>query len=219
MALTLFAAGIAMAFFFWRTTGSPVRMPYQVNRATYGIAPYFIWQSPNLQQVYRHAVMRDYYVNDELAVYQRMRSIGGFVRETAIKLLVIWAFYVGPVLTIPIFTLPWILHDRRIRWLLLAGAVSLAGTAACQLLHSSLYSHDHRRFRRAYCARNETPVRVASRGRASWKSSCACDGRDLCFAGRFACRDLRDARRRIAPQMGLERARVLSNLRHCRRSS
>ena len=33
-----------MAYFFWRTTGSPVRMPYQVNRATYGIAPYFIWQ-------------------------------------------------------------------------------------------------------------------------------------------------------------------------------
>jgi hypothetical protein len=129
VALTLFAAGIGMAYFFWRTTGSPVRMPYQVNRATYGIAPYFIWQSPNLQQVYRHAVIRDYYVNDELGVYQRMRSIGGFVRETAIKLLVTWGFYIGPVLTIPIFTLPWILRDHRIRWLVLTGAVSFTGTA------------------------------------------------------------------------------------------
>ena len=129
VALTLFAAGIGMTYFFWRTTGSPVRMPYQVNRATYGMAPYFIWQSPNMQQVYRHAVIRDYYLKDELAVYQRMRSIGGFVRETAIKLLVIWGFYIGPVLTIPIFTMTWILRDRRIRWLLLAGAVSLTGTA------------------------------------------------------------------------------------------
>jgi hypothetical protein len=74
-------------------------------------------------------VMRTYYLNDELAVYQRMRSIGGFARETAVKLLIIWGFYMGPVLTIPIFTLPWILRDRRIRWLLLAGAASLIGTA------------------------------------------------------------------------------------------
>jgi hypothetical protein len=127
--LTLLAAGIAMAYFFWRTTGSPVRMPYQVNRATYGIAPYFIWQLPNAHQVYQHVVMRVYYVNDELAVYQRMLSIGGFARETGVKLLIIWGFYIGPVLTIPLFTLPWILRDRRIRWLLLAGAASLTGTA------------------------------------------------------------------------------------------
>jgi hypothetical protein len=129
VALILLAAGSAMAYFFWRTTGSPVRMPYQVNRATYGIAPYFIWQTPNAHQVYQHAVMRDYYVNDELAVYQRMLSIGGFARETAVKLLITWGFYIGPVLTIPLFTLPWILRDRRIRWLLLAGAASLTGTA------------------------------------------------------------------------------------------
>jgi hypothetical protein len=127
--LTLLAAGIAMAYFFWRTTGSPVRMPYQVNRATYGIAPYFIWQLPNAHQVYQHMVMRTYYMNNELAVYQRMRSIGGFARETAVKLVIIWGFYIGPVLTIPLFTLPWILRDRRIRWLLLAGATSLLGTA------------------------------------------------------------------------------------------
>jgi hypothetical protein len=127
--LTLLAAGIAMAYFFWRTTGSPVRMPYQVNRATYGIAPYFIWQLPNAHQVYQHVIMRNYYVNDELAVYKRMLSIGGFARETAVKLLIIWGFYIGPVLTIPLFTFPWILRDRRIHWVLLAGAVSLTGTA------------------------------------------------------------------------------------------
>jgi len=127
--LTLLTAGIAMAYFFWRTTGSPVRMPYQVNRATYGIAPYFLWQLPNAHQVYQHVTMRAYYVKDELAVYQRMLSIGGFARETAVKLAIIWGFYVGPVLTIPLFTLPWVLRDRRIRWLLLAGAASLTGTA------------------------------------------------------------------------------------------
>ena len=99
-------------------------MPYQVNRATYGVAPYFIWQSPNAEPAYRHIAMRDFYLHIELSAYQRMRSATGFVRETAIKFLVIWGFYLGPVLTIPLFALPWTLRDRRIRWLLVAGAVS-----------------------------------------------------------------------------------------------
>ena len=118
-----------MAYYFSRVTGNPLRMPYQVNRATYGVAPYFVWQTPNTEPVYRHVAMRDFYLNIELPAYQRMRSATGFVRETAIKLLVIWGFYLGPVLTIPLFALPWTLRDRRIRWLVITGTVSLAGMA------------------------------------------------------------------------------------------
>jgi hypothetical protein len=129
VALILFATGMAMAYFFWRTTGSPIEMPYQVNRATYGTAPYFVWQSPGSPPVYRHAVMRDFYVSVELAAYERMHSISGFIRETAIKLLVTWGFYAGPALTAPLVMLPWVLRDKSIRWLLIAGAVSLTGTA------------------------------------------------------------------------------------------
>ena len=36
--------GGAMGYYFSRVTGSPIRMPYQVNRAAYGVAPYFVWQ-------------------------------------------------------------------------------------------------------------------------------------------------------------------------------
>jgi hypothetical protein len=121
--------GIAMGYFFWKTTGDPLRMPYQVNRASYGAAPYFLWQTPPLRPAYRHDVMRDFYVNVELAAYQRALSIEGFARETAIKLLVAWGFYIGPALTIPLLALPWAVRDRKIRWLLISGAISLAGTA------------------------------------------------------------------------------------------
>jgi len=93
------------------------------------VAPYLIWQTPNPEPAYRHIAMRDFYLHIELPAYQRMRSATGFVRETAIKFLVIWGFYLGPVLTIPLFALPWTLRDRRIRWLVVAGAVSLAGMA------------------------------------------------------------------------------------------
>jgi hypothetical protein len=127
--LLLAITGGGMSYYFSRVTDQPFRMPYQVNRATYGVAPYFIWQTPNPQPVYRHVAMRDFYLNIELPAYQRMCSAAGFMRETAIKFLVLWGFYVGPVLTIPLMTLPWTLRDKRIRWLLIAGAVSLAGMA------------------------------------------------------------------------------------------
>ena len=119
----------AMTYYFSRVTGNPFRMPYQVNRATYAVAPYFIWQAPKTPPAYRHAAMRDFYLNIELRAYQRMRSVVGFIRETAIKLLVIWGFYLGPVLTIPLVALPWTLRTQRMRWLLVAGAISLAGMA------------------------------------------------------------------------------------------
>jgi hypothetical protein len=127
--LLLATTGGGMGYYFSRVTGNPIHMPYRVNRATYGVAPYFLWQTPNAEPAYRHAVMRDFYLHIELPAYQRMRSATGFARETAIKFLVIWGFYLGPVLTIPLFALRWTLRDRRVRWLLVAGAVSLAGTA------------------------------------------------------------------------------------------
>jgi hypothetical protein len=128
--LLLAVTGSEMGYYNSRVTGNPFRMPYQVNRASYGVAPYFIWQTPNAEPVYHHAVMRDFYLNVELPAYEQMRSLGGFMRETAIKLVAIWGFYLGPVLTIPLFALPSVLRDRRMRWLMIAGAVALAATAA-----------------------------------------------------------------------------------------
>src|SRR5262249_33605269 len=63
--LTLTAA--SMCFYFWRVTGSPVRMPVNVNRDSYAIAPYFFGQKPNSQPAYRNAVLREFYLNVEYA--------------------------------------------------------------------------------------------------------------------------------------------------------
>ena len=46
LVLVLTATGIGMGYYFWRVTGDPFVMPYQVNRQTYAVAPYFIWQRP-----------------------------------------------------------------------------------------------------------------------------------------------------------------------------
>lgn len=128
LVLSLAVIGMAMGFYFWRVTGSAFRMPYQVNRDTYAVARYFLWQDANQQPVYHHRVMHDFYLDREMPPFLEAHSVGGFFIATFIKFGRLWLFYVGPALTIPLFFLPWFLRDRRIRWLLIAGAASLAGT-------------------------------------------------------------------------------------------
>ena len=125
--IVLAAVGAAMGYYFWRVTGSPFRMPYQVDRATYAAARYFYWQSPNPQPVYHSQAMHDLYIKFELAQFLKVRSVGGFIRETGLRIIASWVFYIGPVLLIPLFMLPWVMRDRRIRWLVIAGGVSIAG--------------------------------------------------------------------------------------------
>jgi MFS family permease len=113
-------------FYFWRVTGSPFRMPYQLNRDMYSMGRYFYWQSPHTVPVYHHDEMRRFYLN-EFKRYDKGRTLAGFLWEARFKLGLTWIFYVGPVLTIPFFMLPWALRDRRLRGLLITIAVSVAG--------------------------------------------------------------------------------------------
>ena len=72
--------------------------------------------------------MRNFYLQREFPAFLEAHSVGGFFIATLIKLGRLWLFYIGPALTIPFLFLPLVLRDRRIRWLLFAGALSLAGT-------------------------------------------------------------------------------------------
>src|SRR5438270_11579144 len=98
-ALVLVLAGGAMGYYFWRITGSPFRMPYSVERQTYAIAPYFLWQPLRPRPVYYDNVVEQMYTGyesgDEMAGYKFFRSpVGMFA-----KLFWSWKFYLGPVLT------------------------------------------------------------------------------------------------------------------------
>ncbi len=124
--LVLAATGAGMGYYYWRVTGSPFRMTYQVNRETYATAPYFLWESPRPEPVYRHAVMRDFY-RWELARFEEYHTLGGAAYRTWDKLVGSWKFYCGPLFTIPLLAFPWILGDRKMRFPLLAGAFFLLG--------------------------------------------------------------------------------------------
>jgi hypothetical protein len=125
--LVLTVTGVAMGYYFWRVTGSPFRMPYQVNRETYSVARYFLWQAPYPHPVYHHVEMRDFYMHLELDHYVEVHSVAGFLKELGLRIVRVWFFYIGPVLIVPLFMLPWVLRDPRIRWLAIAAAVFTIG--------------------------------------------------------------------------------------------
>jgi hypothetical protein len=126
--VVLAVMGAGMGYYYWRVTGSPCRMTYQVNRGTYATAPYFLWQSPRPEPVYRHAVMRDFY-RWELKQFQGYRTFDGAVYRTWDKLAGAWRFYCGPLLTIPLLAFPWMLRDRKMRLPILASVFFLLGLA------------------------------------------------------------------------------------------
>jgi hypothetical protein len=122
----LIVGGFATGYYYWRVTGNPFRMTYQVNRSTYATAPYFLWQQPSPEPSYQHQIMRDFY-RWELAQFEENRTPGGAARRTGEKLAGIWGFYLGPALTFPLIAFPWMLRDRRMRFPLAILAVLFAG--------------------------------------------------------------------------------------------
>jgi hypothetical protein len=130
--LTLFlliTAG-AMGYYNSRVFGSPLTLPYQINRATYAVSPVFVWQSSRSQPVYHHKVMRDFYLLWELPVFEKARTVSGFLESAATKIGMLLVFFLGPLLMIPLLALPKVLRDRRIYFLLIAGAFFMAGCFA-----------------------------------------------------------------------------------------
>jgi hypothetical protein len=127
IALILATTAIATGYYNYRVTGSPFRMGYQVDRSLYSRARYFIWQSPLPKLEYRYPVMENFYEGIEFKYYQDNRTLVGFIKQSASKMMWFWRFFLGPVLTIPLLALPWTWRDRRIRFPLLALAVFLLG--------------------------------------------------------------------------------------------
>jgi len=131
LAVVLSLTAVGMGYYLWRVTGSPFRMPYQIERETYAVAPYMLWQHERPEPIYRHAAMRKMYVEEELVGYRVFRSFPGFL----LKVFVGWRFFLGPALTLPllmlVFALPqgfsWRDIKRPTLFLLLVFFVSAVG--------------------------------------------------------------------------------------------
>jgi hypothetical protein len=110
MGLLLAVTMAGMAYFFYRVTGSPFRIPYQVNLDTYVAVPYFPWQHLNLRHAYHHAVLEKFYLHGwQMYFYYHARRHPFDVLVS--KLRDIYRFFLGPVFALPVLVLlvfnPW----------------------------------------------------------------------------------------------------------------
>jgi hypothetical protein len=116
-----------LGYYDYRAFGSPITLPYTVNRATYAMAPYYVWQKARPEPVYRHQAMRDYYYKTELDIYNRLHTVSGFFMNTFVKVLAAVLFF-GGIAFLPLsLMLRRILLDGRIRILVVCVAVLIAG--------------------------------------------------------------------------------------------
>lgn len=93
-----------MGYYFWRTTGNPLRPPYLVDVATYMAEPQFLWQSmKSSSPTYHHATMQAFYASWHVRQYFYARQ--HLLRTEIKRVFEFWTFFVGPALTFPFFFL------------------------------------------------------------------------------------------------------------------
>ena len=100
-------------YYSWRVTGNPLKMPYVVNRDTYGW-PENLAVLPPKQITYRHPNLRNMH-NLELYYRTRYSTLGRMLNSWCNRAVLLWEFYVGPELTLPLLMLPWTLRSRKLR--------------------------------------------------------------------------------------------------------
>lgn len=121
------AAGAWMGYYDYRAFGNPLTPPYAIDRATYAMAPYFIWQSARPEPEYRHALMRDFYYHNELVAFNKNHTRSGLLPQSLIKGVRGLVFFAGIALLPPLIMLRRVLLDHRIRFLVLCIPVLMAG--------------------------------------------------------------------------------------------
>ena len=96
-----------MGYYFWRTTGNPLETPYVVNVRTYFSVPAFPWLPVKAPPVYNHAIMQNFYQGWIAQEYELSRHHPLLV--IFVRTCMLWFFFLGPLLTLPLFALCFVL--------------------------------------------------------------------------------------------------------------
>jgi hypothetical protein len=134
LCLVVGITAIAIGYYCLRVTGNPFRMPYQVERQTYAVVPYMLWQSTSPPPSYHHELVRRMYAS-QVDIYIQERSLLGGILVPLSRAFWVYSFYIGPILILPLVLVMFIArHDLwptrlsyRIRVLLLACGFVLLG--------------------------------------------------------------------------------------------
>jgi hypothetical protein len=139
VAVLLALAAGALAFYSWRVTGDPLRLPYQVYESQYNPVPPFFFQAPLPVPAYHHDIMREFYVGWVMPFYDDKReSFVGFL-DAEHESLSALVFTLNLATLIPIVFGLVFFRDRRTRLLILACVFSVAGSMLISFLPQPHY--------------------------------------------------------------------------------
>jgi hypothetical protein len=125
--LVMVAGAAWMGYYDYRAFGSPLTLPYTVNRAQYAIAPYYVWQNARPEPAYRHAEMRRFYHIAEMDYFEIVHNRLLFVPATMFKAFEALLFYAGFALLPPLLMVRRVFLDRRVRFLVLSACFLACG--------------------------------------------------------------------------------------------
>jgi hypothetical protein len=101
--LVMVIALSGLGYYFFRVTGSPFTTPYQINMRTYGLM-YFPWDQIRAV-TFHHPEMQAFYRGGSVVGWHEMARQHP-LKLQALKAFVVWMFYFGPILTLPILAWP-----------------------------------------------------------------------------------------------------------------
>jgi hypothetical protein len=121
LAAVLILTALFIGYYNWRGTGNPLLFPYIFNNKTYSTTPNFVWQDLRPSLDYANTQFDDYYNVWMHDIYSQTRFDGlraGLAHEWQAKALAFQKYFLPPEFLLPIvFTLPWLVRDRRFRQL------------------------------------------------------------------------------------------------------
>jgi hypothetical protein len=103
--LTVALTGSWMAYYQWRVTGDPFKVPYQVHEETYGMPPLFIGQKTHPRKDFRDPVLKSYYVDYVHRLYAFHSTPKGYANLTIHHVKQNFMFFLGIFLFIPLLFL------------------------------------------------------------------------------------------------------------------
>ena len=120
LVLTLAPLAVWTGYYYYRVTGNPFRMTYDINRQTYAMGRYFVWQKPWPQKTYNHPRMEALYQR-EVRETEENQTLRGFIGRWRIKLYYFWQVYLVPPLPFVLIALPCAVRDRKLRvpWMII----------------------------------------------------------------------------------------------------
>ena len=112
--LVLGCTAAFMGYYNWQVTGNALLFPHVLMSRLYGDFPVFVWQRATPALTYANPQLTGY------MTWARSEFLGrSWARLTLTKCHWGWSFFLGPALSIPFLTMPWLVFDRRVRFLMI----------------------------------------------------------------------------------------------------